>query len=68
VSDDRPTGLGGMTVEERMTARGLSDDWHRAVGARDREAMVRLLKRVALFDAAPIADAILGDPAAYGYE
>lgn len=62
-----PTGLAGMTVEERMAARGLSEPWRAAVAARDRDAMMKLLKRVALFDAAPIADAILRDPAAYGY-
>jgi len=56
-----------MTVEERMVARGLSGDWRAAVIARDRDAMLRLLKRVALFDGAPIADAILRDPGAYGY-
>ena len=62
-----PTGLAGMTVEERMAARGLGNEWRTAVIARDRDAMMKLLKRVALFDAAPIADAILRDPAAYGY-
>jgi len=56
-----------MTVEERMAARGLSEPWREAVIGRDRDAMTKLLKRVALFDAAPIADAILRDPTAYGY-
>jgi hypothetical protein len=67
VTAPAPTGLAGMTVEERMAARGLTGQWLAAIGARDRDAMVKLLKRVALFDAAPIADAILGDPAGYGY-
>ena len=64
---ETPTGLAGMSVEERMAARGLEAEWRAAVAARDRDAMILLLKRVALFTAAPIADAILGDPAAYGY-
>lgn len=60
-------GLAGMSVNERLAARGLTAEWDTAVTARDRDRMLLLLKRVALFDGAPIVDAILADPAAYGY-
>lgn len=67
MGDAPPAGLAGMTVNERLAARGLTAEWDAAVIARDRATMLMLLKRVALFDGAPIVDAVLGDPAAYGY-
>jgi len=67
MGEGAPNGLSGMTVNERLAARGLTAEWDAAVIARDRAKMLLLLKRVALFDGAPIADAILRDPAAYGY-
>ena len=67
MADVPPSGLAGMTVNERLSVRGLKTEWDAAVVARDRAKMILLLKRVALFDGAPIADAVLNDPAAYGY-
>lgn len=67
MTEGAPGGMAGMTVNERLAARGLTAQWDAAVIARDRPTMLILLKRVALFDGAPIADAILRDPAAYGY-
>jgi hypothetical protein len=61
------TGLAGMTVNERLAARGLSDDWDVAVRAGDRDRMVLLLRRVAMPNAPQVADVVLADPAAYGF-
>lgn len=61
------TGLAGMTVNERLVARGLLDDWDRAVRSGDRDTMVLILRRVAMPNAPQIADVVLADPAAYGF-
>jgi hypothetical protein len=61
------TGLAGMTVNERLAARNLLDDWNRAVAARDRATMVLMLRRVAMPDAPRVADLVLANPAAYGF-
>ena len=60
-------GLAGMTVNERLQARGLFAAWEAAVRQRDREAMTLLLRRVAVPNAPSVADHILADPAAYGF-
>lgn len=67
MNDAPPSGLAGMTVNERLAARGLTAEWDAAVIAGDRIRMLMILKRVALFDGARIVDAVLADPAAYGY-
>jgi len=61
------SGLAGMTVQERLAARGLSEEWTVAAAARDRAAMLRMLQRVAMPDARRVVDLILADPAAYGF-
>lgn len=59
---------GGMTVNERLYAAGLTSAFDRAALARDRTQMVSILKSVELReDAEPIADAILVNPAKFGY-
>jgi hypothetical protein len=56
-----------MTVNERLEARGLLDEWSAAVRDRDRATMTLLLRRVAMRDAPQVADLVLADPAAYGF-
>jgi len=57
-----------MTVNERLYAAGLTSAFDRAALARDRTQMVSILKSVELReDAEPIADAILVNPAKFGY-
>ena len=52
--------FGGMTVNERLFDAGLMPDWDEAVGARDREWMIRILSAVELGNqAGQIADAVL---------
>jgi hypothetical protein len=52
--------LDGMTVNERLYARGLMAAWDVAVLKKDCEAMIKLLDQVELADDAPaIADSVL---------
>jgi|JI10StandDraft_1071094.scaffolds.fasta_scaffold107959_3 hypothetical protein len=62
-------GLSGMTVNERLFALGLVDEFDAAARRRSRDEMVALLRRAELSDndAAASADAILADPARFGY-
>lgn len=62
-----PGSLAGMTVNERLAARGMLADWETAVRAGDRAKMVLLLRRVAMPNAMAVADLVLADPAAYGF-
>ncbi|RZF65854.1 hypothetical protein EWE75_04160 [Sphingomonas populi] len=55
-----------MTVNERLAARGLFEDWERAVRAGDRATMVLLLRRIGIPNAPRVADIVLADPAFYG--
>lgn len=57
----------GMTVDERLYAAGLVDEFGAAARARDRDRMIGVLTKVALEDASARADAILADPARLGY-
>lgn len=61
------TSLAGMSVNERMDARGFTEQWDGAVHARDRSAMLMLLRRVAMPNPDLVINAILADPAAYGF-
>ena len=61
------TTLAGMTVNERLAARGLFESWEEAARARDRGTMILLLRRVAVPNAPNVADAVLADPAFYGF-
>ncbi|MFW2852642.1 hypothetical protein ACM61V_12045 [Sphingomonas sp. TX0543] len=60
-------GLAGMSVNERLVARGLLAAWEEAVRARDADAMTLLLRRAAVPDAPRVAAVVLADPAAYGF-
>lgn len=62
-----PRGLAGMTVNERLAARGLLGAWEEAVGQRDLARMTLLLRRAAVADAPRVAGVVLADPAAYGF-
>lgn len=60
--------FGGMTVNERLSSAGLVEAWDAAVAKRDRQLGIDLLGRVDLASqAAAIVDAVLADPAKYGY-
>ena len=61
--------FGGMTVNERLFAAGLVKEFDTAVSTRNRRLAVDLLTQVALSrDAAEATvDAVMSDPARYGY-
>jgi hypothetical protein len=61
--------FGGMTVNERLYEAGLLDEFDEAARARNHAAMIRILKQVEMGDkyAALTADAILANPAKYGF-
>ena len=61
--------FGGMTVNERLVVAGLLQQWDRSVKARDRDAMVAILKRVDLpeTESGTIADSVLSNPVKYGF-
>ena len=61
------TTLAGLTVNERLAATGRLELWDVAVRARDRDAMVALLRRIAVPDPRRVADAVLADPVFYGF-
>lgn len=52
----------GMTINERLYAAGLMDQFDAAARARDRDAMISILNEVDVGDAAGSANAILKDP------
>ena len=64
---DKPD-FAGMTVNERLYAAGLMDEFDAALRARDRARIIAVLERVALSkeDATFSADTILGNPKRYG--
>jgi hypothetical protein len=57
-----------MTVNERLAARGLFEDWERAVRGEDRATMTLLLRRIGIPNAPRVADVVLADPAFYGFD
>ena len=58
----------GMTVNERLVAAHLNEQWDAAVGARDLAAMIAVLGRVGLEDQAnEIAGKVLANPSHYGF-
>ena len=59
--------LAGMTVNERIAATGRQEAWDAAVRAGDRDAMIALLRRIAVASPGNVADAVLADPEFYGY-
>jgi len=54
-----------MTVNERLVESGLLDRFDDAANRRDRSAMIELLAQVEV--SSDTADAILNNPAFYGY-
>ena len=56
-----------MTVNERLSAAGLIDTFDAAARARDPDRMTEILSDVAIENAPATADAILADPARFGY-
>ncbi len=64
---EREWPLSGMTVNERLSETGLMDQWDAAVRARDRVAMLDLMRKVEVEPPEPTVDAILADPAFYGF-
>jgi hypothetical protein len=58
----------GMTVNERLVVAGLIEQWDAAVKRRDRDRMIETLKQVDIgSDAEKIVDAVLKNPALYGF-
>jgi hypothetical protein len=62
-------GWSPMTINERLFALKLFPEFDQAVAARNRSAIIDLLQRVHLSeaDAAAAADAVLRDPARFGF-
>jgi hypothetical protein len=58
-----------MTLNERLYFAGLTDKWDTACRARNRHAMLSLLGEVEIAEPgrAPIVDAVLTNPAKYGF-
>jgi hypothetical protein len=63
----RSNRLAGMTVNERLFELGLVDMWNLAARARDRDAMIRLIKQCEVETAERTVDAILNNPKKYGF-
>jgi len=61
------TTLAGMTVNERLAATGRTEMWDDAVRAGDRNAMIALLRKIAVPSPGNVADAVLADPVFYGF-
>lgn len=61
------SNLGEMTVNERLVATGLLEEWDRAVHARDRETMLQIVRQIEVIPPEPTVDAVLADPAKYGF-
>ena len=61
--------LGGMTVNERIFAMGLMDEWDKAAHARERETMMKILSQCAMSreQCAETIDALLKNPGMYGF-
>lgn len=56
-----------MTLNERLHAAGLLAAFDAAARERNRDRMIAILQRVDVEDPAWSADAVLEDPARYGY-
>jgi hypothetical protein len=67
--DQQQANYSGMTVNERLVASGLMDEFDVAARRGDRDITIAMLRKVALTEkgAAHTADAILADPSYYGY-
>jgi hypothetical protein len=56
-----------MTVNERLVEAGLLNQWDVAVRARDRGAMLELMRMVEVTPPEFTVDTVLANPARYGY-
>ena len=65
--NDRSNRLRGMTINERLFHLGLMDQWDKAVRARDRNAMMRLMEQCEVETPQWTVDGVLGNPEKYGY-
>lgn len=59
--------LSGMTVNERLCATGLLGQWDVAVRSGDRETMLAVMREVEVEPPEFTVDAILANPAFYGF-
>jgi len=57
----------GMTVNERLFAAGLLDEFEEAARARDRARMIALLAQVEIADPYWSVNTMLKNPGEYGY-
>jgi hypothetical protein len=65
---DENAKYAGMTVNERLFAAGILNDWDAAATSRNRERMIELLGRVELADQAEqIVNTVLANPGLYGF-
>jgi hypothetical protein len=55
----------GMTVNERLFVSGLMPKWDDACRRRDRDAMIALLEKVEISQAASTVQTILANPDVY---
>lgn len=62
-------GYGEMTVNERLFAAGLIQQFDAAISSGDREGAIEILLRAALsgVSAGETVDAVLANPEKYGY-
>jgi hypothetical protein len=68
VADTSPTDkFLGMTVNERLFAAGLLEDFDEAARRRDRRKMIVILTQVAIDTPERTADTILQNPETYGF-
>lgn len=60
---------GGMTVNERLFAAGLVEQFDAAISSGDRQRAIEILVQVSLSDvsAGETVDAVLANPEKYGY-
>jgi len=64
--NEKPDYL-GMTVNERLFAGGLLDEFDDATRARDRARVIALLSQVEVVELDRSVNAILSNPRKYGY-
>lgn len=66
--NDEPHGAGeAMTLNERLYFAGLIERWDEAARTRDRAAMLDVLRGVGIEKPDGIVEAVLADPARYGF-
>lgn len=67
--NEQPGSFGGMTVNERLSSAGLLGQWDEAIESGQCDRAIEVLMRVALSEhrAAATVDAVLANPARYGF-